>query len=274
MQSILLLGDSLTEQGFRSNWASRLAEHYVRRAHIINSGLSGYNSRWVLDILRDPARKSYLIPPHLPAPPLFVTLLLGSNDMCTNEWQPVPIDEYQRNMAAIIQLVRDEVRPQGGIFVMTPPPVDELAWGAARRPDRTLADVRRYRAALLEVVAAAQADAAQATPGNEVVLVDLHTAVLRFGDAGATDGATAEVTYDKHAPWTRLLVDGLHFNDAGGALMVATLLDAVRKSPQADRIVADKVPIAPSPCGRRCSAWRRINPHLLFFLVFLILFST
>jgi hypothetical protein len=73
MEQVVLLGDSLTQEGFKAGgWAARLADAYVRRADVLNrvsvgeraseratsltprraeQGLSGYNSRWALDML-------------------------------------------------------------------------------------------------------------------------------------------------------------------------------------------------------------------------------
>ena len=44
---IVLFGDSITQRGFAAGgWGARLADHYVRKADIINRGFSGYNSTW------------------------------------------------------------------------------------------------------------------------------------------------------------------------------------------------------------------------------------
>ena len=53
-RQILLVGDSLTQRGYDSKkgWVSKLASSYVRRADVINRGYSGYNTRWVLDLMK------------------------------------------------------------------------------------------------------------------------------------------------------------------------------------------------------------------------------
>eukprot|EP00659_Diplonema_papillatum_P005521 gene5521-8400_t len=52
--SIVLLGDSITQGGFSvGGWGARLAERYIRKADVINRGLSGYNTEWILEVLPD-----------------------------------------------------------------------------------------------------------------------------------------------------------------------------------------------------------------------------
>ncbi|VFQ95641.1 unnamed protein product [Cuscuta campestris] len=49
---IVLFGDSITEQSFRSGgWGSSLADYYSRKADILNRGYGGYNTRWALFML-------------------------------------------------------------------------------------------------------------------------------------------------------------------------------------------------------------------------------
>lgn len=240
MNTILLLGDSLTEQGYYSSWASQLSRTYIRRADVVNRGLGGYNSRWVLKILKDEQRRHLLLPPHVKQP-LFATLLLGSNDLASNE-QHVPVAEYKQNMTEIIQILRRDAQPKGAIFVLTPPPVDEQAWAAlsdAKAMNRRFSDTQVYRRAIMEVVAALQSGDAADTP---VQLVDLHRVIVQHGDAAMEQKATDGVQYDPAAPWTTLMVDGLHFGEEGGRLFHAALLDAVRQAPRASVMEAKNVP--------------------------------
>ena len=42
----ILLGDSITQQGFMQNgWAGLLSNEYQRRIDVVNRGFSGYNSK-------------------------------------------------------------------------------------------------------------------------------------------------------------------------------------------------------------------------------------
>ena len=74
-RQIVLVGDSLTQRGYDSKkgWVSKLASSYVRRADVINRGYSGYNTRWVLDLMK---RKPKLFVKK----PTLVVVFLGAND--------------------------------------------------------------------------------------------------------------------------------------------------------------------------------------------------
>ncbi|RNF19172.1 putative esterase [Trypanosoma conorhini] len=238
MRTAILLGDSLTEQGYFSGWAAQLSERYVRRADVLNRGLSGYNTRWVLDILNDDERRRHLLPPHI-GQPLFVTLMLGSND-CAGLPQYVPLEEYRVNLKAIVRLVREHVAPVGGLFLMSPPPLDEegrLTWlrSVGREPDsckRSFENVRRYRDAALQVGAEEYAE------HGDVFTVDLHLAFL---------GAGADTTPYAKGPWCGNFVDGLHFNGDGGRIVFEALWSAIAKSARADKIMPDGLPYVLPP---------------------------
>lgn len=236
MEYIIAMGASNVEWGFSSTWLSRLAHHYSRRASVINTGQRGYNSRWLLAALRDPDTRPVLLPP-LDRPPLFVTVLLGTNDLslpCTG--QHVPVEEFVANMREIVRLVLRECRPRGGVFVLTAPPVDEAYCktfpnlnshtnyydtvqpavnpGGGWPCNHLFADSCRYRDALL-----------RGLEGEEgVTVVDIHSAMLRYGEP-SNSPATA---FRANAPWTRLLVDGIHFTGAAGELVCTMLLQALR----------------------------------------------
>jgi len=102
---ILLLGDSLTQQGFGMNggvgWASLVANTFSRRADVLNRGYSGYNSRHVCDIL-----ERSILPSNF-QDVLFCTVFLGANDAALpGELQHVPLDEYEANLGTIVTQVR------------------------------------------------------------------------------------------------------------------------------------------------------------------------
>lgn len=103
---ILLLGDSLTQQGFGVNggvgWASLLSRAYTRRADVLNRGYSGYNSRHAKSIL-----KESILPSIQQEHVLFCTVFLGTNDAALpGERQHVPLDEYEQNLESIVKQVR------------------------------------------------------------------------------------------------------------------------------------------------------------------------
>ena len=75
-RSIVLFGDSLTQQSFGtggSSWGARVAELYQRRATVYNRGFSGYTTRWALPLLR-PALADVC------GAPALLTICFGAND--------------------------------------------------------------------------------------------------------------------------------------------------------------------------------------------------
>jgi lysophospholipase L1-like esterase len=107
--SIILFGDSITQQGF-SGWVSRLSDAYTRRADVLNRGYSGYNTRHALDML------PYVFGPDCNAEDdktdnvLMVTVFFGANDASLpgdrEHCQHVPIDEYESNLRKIVKSIR------------------------------------------------------------------------------------------------------------------------------------------------------------------------
>lgn len=105
---ILLLGDSLTQQGFGMNggagWASLLANAYSRSADVLNRGYSGYNSRHVSRIVDSLFSTNEQL---LGTEILFCTVFLGANDAALpGERQHVPIDVYEANLGTIVTSIR------------------------------------------------------------------------------------------------------------------------------------------------------------------------
>jgi isoamyl acetate esterase len=148
--AVLLLGDSLTQEGFGpGGWASRLTGAYTRRADVLNRGYSGYNTTMYLDILprilgstKDEDSndgESALRGTSGAVDVLFCTVFLGANDAALpGEPQHVPIDQYRQNLQRIVQDVRraTSTTPTGSmddsmranafpIVLCAPPPVEE-----------------------------------------------------------------------------------------------------------------------------------------------------
>lgn len=254
MEYIIAIGDSNTEWGFSSTWLSRLAHYYSRRATVINSGQRGYNSRWMLQMLKNDRTRSVLLPQYARSP-LFVTVMLGTNDLAhPSTGQHVPVNEYVANVQEIVSIIRRECRPKGGVFVMTPPPVDEgfcppvggannggqqsgvynrMAPNAMVTPNRRFDASREYRAALVN----AFNQSTSRRENENVFFVDIQTAILQHGDPTFLFTAPEDVSYNPDAPWTRLFPDGIHLGDVAGELVFSMLLDAVRHSPQANQIL-------------------------------------
>lgn len=142
---IVLFGDSITEQSFRSGgWGASLADNYSRKADIVLRGYGGYTSRWALFLLH------HIFPLGSATPPVAATIFFGANDAAllgrNSEKQHVPIGEYKDNLRRIVHHLK-ECSPMMLVVIITPPPVDEegrLAYArslygekAVKLPERT-----------------------------------------------------------------------------------------------------------------------------------------
>ncbi|ESL08849.1 esterase [Trypanosoma rangeli SC58] len=165
--------------------------------------------------------------------------MLGSND-CAGVPQHVPLEEYRVNLKAIVGLVRKHAAPVGGIFLMSPPPLDEEGrqeWlrSVGRAPDsckRRFETMRHYRDVALQVGAEEYAE------HGDVFTVDLYLAFL--GEGAGT------MPYTK-GPWCENFFDGLHFNVDGGRIIFEALWGAITKSARADKILPDGLPCVLPP---------------------------
>eukprot|EP00892_Ulva_mutabilis_P003997 jgi/Ulvmu1/196/UM001_0200.1 len=199
--TIVLLGDSITQWGFRPNgWGNLLAHHYMRKADVINRGFSGYNSAWVLQAV------GKLLVPNA----LLVTIFLGANDAVlpdgTSSRQYVPLDDYRRNIQALVAAARNV--SAANIVIIAPPPVDEAARVAYNKDmhgenakdtaERSNANTGLYAAACVEV---GQAEG--------VAVVDLWTRL------------------QEQPQWQALLSDGLHLSAAGNAAVFEQLRQCI-----------------------------------------------
>ncbi|CAH9104381.1 unnamed protein product [Cuscuta europaea] len=129
---IVLFGDSITQQSFRSGgWGSSLADHYSRKADILNRGYGGYNTRWALFLLHHlfPLEESI-------SHPAVITIFFGANDSAllgrTSEKQHVPLKEYKENLKAMVQHLK-KCSPTMVVVLITPPPIDEVGRKAYAR---------------------------------------------------------------------------------------------------------------------------------------------
>eukprot|EP00644_Phytophthora_capsici_P002017 jgi/Phyca11/555583/estExt2_Genewise1Plus.C_PHYCAscaffold_740154 len=190
------IGDSITEQASdpgRSGFITLLQNHYVRSVDMINRGLSGYNTKWVLQygmpIFSKELQFQYSAS--------FVTLFLGANDAIIGGPDlvvHVPLEKYRANLQAMLHMIQPLLAPHGQILLITPPCIiDSLHHG-----DRSNASAGKYARVCVEL---AQAE--------NVHVLDLHTYFnTTFPDVNVRQ------TY---------FIDGLHFS-AKGHEEVAKLL--------------------------------------------------
>jgi lysophospholipase L1-like esterase len=208
---VLVVGDSLVQRGFETNgWVASLARAYARVADVINRGYSGYNTRWVRDLMTDDPG---LFPPRRDV--ALAVILLGANDAARPEGRKsryaTRVEEYEENLRWIVSRFVSEAEETTDtrVVLCTPPPIDE------EERLRITTEQRGMPADLLDrdaERAAAYADAARRVGENtRVAVADLHAAFLAKGRG-----------------WEKaLLSDGLHFNQQGQALAFETVFDAI-----------------------------------------------
>jgi len=203
---VLLLGDSITQQGAEPNgWAAALTAAYGRdrKADVINRGFSGYNSRHLLRALP-------ILLPQVGAGDRVaaVTLLIGSND-ATRPGSPqhVPVSEYTANVQSILRAVR-EAFPNAALFVITPPPVDKIKLDAEFKKQGKGDGSGRS----LETVEAYVKEARAVARKEGAALVDLHASMLAQEDWKA-----------------RFLSDGLHLTGGGNKHLFELLCEVMAK---------------------------------------------
>ncbi|XP_037028434.1 isoamyl acetate-hydrolyzing esterase 1 homolog [Bradysia coprophila] len=191
--TILLFGDSITEQSFSSQgrWAALLADRFQRMADVIPRGFSGYNTRWckilLPDILNSINAKDVSC----------MTIFLGANDcsLPTSD-QYVPVDEFQQNLETMISILECRGIVRQKIVFITPPIYFHSHFVAASAkdgdPDPLRSDDRPaiYAKAMVELAE------------------KLNVSVVDAYSAFAADGRGEELFYD-----------GLHFSPAGSELL-------------------------------------------------------
>ncbi|ETV74016.1 hypothetical protein H257_11332 [Aphanomyces astaci] len=184
--SILLVGDSITQLAcdpMQNGFQSLLERDYIRRLDVVNRGLSGYNTRWTLDVLPAILQDAYA---HRAAP-LLVTVFLGANDAAPpGSTQHVPLPEFQANLRALVELLRQWF-PSSKVLLLTPPPISDTRT-CGRRNDLA----RTYAAASVAVGTAL-----------DIPVVDLWTLLQEDRDS--------------------YLVDGLHLNAKGNMAVYNSL---------------------------------------------------
>ncbi|EGO58105.1 hypothetical protein NEUTE1DRAFT_146552 [Neurospora tetrasperma FGSC 2508] len=212
---IVLFGDSLfqgaasLEDGFC--FQAAVQQQVLRRFDIVNRGLSGYNTSNALKLL-----PQIFSPPGPGVPKLaYLFVLLGANDAALPQPvnnQHVPLDKYKQNLVSII--THSNITAHNPkIFLITPPPLDEL------KASEVEPGVRKHR------VSASYSEAVrQVAAEHSVGLIDLYKAVMDYaisktpgfdrskGNLG--DPETGERGYLKN-----LLPDGLHLSSEAYKLL-------------------------------------------------------
>uniref|UniRef100_A0AAV1URV9 SGNH hydrolase-type esterase domain-containing protein n=1 Tax=Peronospora matthiolae TaxID=2874970 RepID=A0AAV1URV9_9STRA len=183
------IGDSLTEYGSdpaKRGFVTTVQHHHVRAVDCVNRGLSGYNSKWVLEhampVYVDELQGQYSAS--------LVTVFLGANDAALEHGpdaaQFVPLEDYRANLHEIVHRVRPLLAPHGQVLLITPPCVID----SMRQGDRSDASAAKYAEACVQVAAA-----------KNVHVLDLHTYFNSM--------------YPAESARKAFFVDGLHLSAQG-----------------------------------------------------------
>ncbi|KAI0956864.1 hypothetical protein AcW1_005443 [Taiwanofungus camphoratus] len=214
---IMLLGDSLTQGGWEPHGiAQRLAYAYNRKLDIINRGMSGYNTDWIIPVFEQCFATQHE-QQHVPKVRI-LTIWLGANDAALpGSDQHVPLPTYAANLSKMIHMVTDTTSkwysPDTRIVLFTPPPVNTYQWRIEQRSwdppqelDRNFEVTRTYAEKVKEVGAK-----------EGVSVVDLWT---RIWDAcGHVEEQLSEYLWD-----------GLHLNEQGYAIVFEEFIRTISEN--------------------------------------------
>lgn len=221
---VVLFGDSLTQMSFiEGGWGAVLANHYQRKADVLNYGFSGYTTRTALAMFP----KLFKTDTPDAERALVATLFLGANDGAENKLQGVPLAEFEANMEELGRRMLTSVCQN--LIIVAPPPVEQEDWA-----DRSNERAARYAAAAGRVAAKLGA-----------AFVDTMSLFMSWkpgstdgsGSASAAPGGSASAGSDDEGHWKQLLFDGLHLGGgAGGRLLAGAILAAVRCAKDVDAV--------------------------------------
>lgn len=217
--SVLLIGDSITQYSFDlDGFGASLSHWYARRMNVINRGFSGYNSMWMLQVMKvmigqvDTSAPWNLKFPNAEIdPPVLAIILLGSNDCTTHTDKPdsqsVTPDEYEKNINAIIDLLIRFSR-NVKIILLTPPPVDETAWIEHKKLNYG------------------------ASAGDLTESDRLNSSLTKYADKIryiASERKLALLDLFEDMPVEGHLIDGLHLSEKGNQFVTSGLKETIKK---------------------------------------------
>ncbi|KAK3952719.1 SGNH hydrolase-type esterase domain-containing protein [Pseudoneurospora amorphoporcata] len=205
---IVLFGDSLfqgaanLEDGFC--FQAAVQQQVLRRFDVVNRGLSGYNTSNALKLL-----PQIISPPGPGVPKLaYLFILLGANDAAlprpVNN-QHVPLDKYKQNLVSIITHPNIAAH-NPKIFLVTPPPLDELKTSEVDLGVRKHCVSASYSEAVRQVAAE-----------NSVGLIDLwkalmYLAISKTPGFDSSKGNLGDPETGERGHLESLLPDGLHLS--------------------------------------------------------------
>ena len=152
---IFLFGDSLTQYSFSpqdGGWGASVADHFQRRADVINRGFSGYNTEWAKLILPQ------LLSSQDQAD--VVVIFFGANDSSLpgpNPKQHVPLSDFRSNLVEMCTYLNSIGISSSSLILITPPALCESKWELTCKErgydttDRSSANTQKYAQAVLNV---------------------------------------------------------------------------------------------------------------------------
>jgi len=211
-EKILLLGDSITEQGFGirggRGWVAILSDAYKRKADVINRGFGGYTTRTLYPI----ARRLLA-----PGSSYFLTaIFLGANDANTQKEQHVPVQEYRERLTELLKAAKAVSKK---VLCIGPGPVDNRRW-----PTRSNAMVAAYNDAAASAASSAGVLFASLYAEATGAIYDgfVHQVVPEGLHLASTSSAPA---------WVDYLSDGLHLSCQGNESLARLFLKTIKAAP-------------------------------------------
>jgi lysophospholipase L1-like esterase len=157
--------------------------------------------------------------------------LLGSNDSClpgSPTQQHLPLSEYRRNVEAIVSHALIQAHKPHKIFLVTPPPINEVQLEEVLVEGQTLSRHQSFTSSYAQAVR----EVAEQTKNQHVVLIDLWSAMMREATSSTPDYVEGDVLPGSKAAGENkslrnLLSDGLHMTGAGYKLFLNEVLKAM-----------------------------------------------
>ncbi|KDO27082.1 hypothetical protein SPRG_07792 [Saprolegnia parasitica CBS 223.65] len=191
--TIVVAGDSLTQYGLDPTvlgYHTLLAQSYMRRADVLNRGFAGWTTS---DFL------AAAVPPMVAemAPPLLLTLLLGTNDaVLPGNMGHASVAAYMANLEAILTAFQNAF-PSTKLLLLTPPPV---------------------------------VDAVQAGQHSNAVLAAYVRGCKQVGAARNVPVLDVFGTWSNRSTTSYYLSDGIHLAAAGNRALHELLVQAIASS--------------------------------------------
>ena len=204
---VFLFGDSLTQYSFspsEGGWGATVADHFQRRADVINRGFSGYNTEWAKLIL-----PQILVSKEQAD---VVVIFFGANDSSLAEANPkqhVPLAKFKSNIGEMCAYLNSIGMGSSSLILVTPPALCESKWAVTCQErgedmtDRSGVNTQKYAQAVLEV-------------GKEMNII---TADL-FGELVKRDNLEED------------LLDGLHFSTGANKVLSEIIIPLLEEKLQ------------------------------------------